>query len=82
MSFGILHFPDYFGPCLPFCQRSAHSTVEEAQLFNVPISLCPTSERLLMYSDTIEMLLIAQPTRENLGFRLFRSISCPCSEDF
>ena len=24
-----------------------------------------------MYSDPIEMLLIAQPTRENLGFRLF-----------
>ena len=71
MSFGILHFPDYLGPCLPFCQRSAHSTVEDAQLFSVPISLCPNSERLLMYSDTIEMLLIAQPTRENLGFRLF-----------
>ena len=67
-GFSVRYFLDYLGPCFPFCQRSAHSTVEEAQLFTVPISQCPTSERLFIYSGLFEMLLIAHPTREKCLF--------------
>ncbi len=50
---------------------SAHSNVEEAQLFTESISLRSASERLFIQSGLFEMLPIAHPMRENFGFRLF-----------
>ena len=37
-AFSGQHFPDYFGPCIPFCHCQCAFTVEEAQLFIVPVS--------------------------------------------
>ncbi len=71
MAFSVRHFLDYLTPCLPFCLRQCTFIVEEAQLFIVSICLYPTSELLFMHSGMFEMLLIAHPMRENLGFRLF-----------
>ena len=61
---------------------SAHFTVEEAQLFTVPISQCLTSKQLFMCSGLFAMLFIVHPTPENLGFRLFPLYFLPLFEKY